>query len=424
MIAERVLELRDVDEFRLTLAARPPAIVHGTALLVGLLIAAAIAWASLTDANVVVRGVARVRPADAPLRGFDDPSNEQIYAEVGGRVIAIAVKEGQHVAAGDVLMRLDTARLDNEIAGLRSAVDAGDAEIAAIDRTVALLDAQHDAARRRGEAEVERSIHGVHRSRARAVSDRRLAEVELDEATKELARARDLVDQQAGPAADVAAARARVDRAREHVAATRIGVDDGEPEVLRRALDQAERDHDVKLADLARQRAAKQGEVAAARKQLANLELDRGHATLRAHRPGIVTLGGLAAGDLIAAGRLPLAITDDGHLRIDAAIATADVASLRVGTPVRIKLDALDFQRYGTADGVITHIAADATIASDVRGVRTYYLVSVALGRDSLVRGDLRGTLKPGMTGELEAITERAPLIALLLRSLRGAISL
>jgi hypothetical protein len=28
MTTERVLELRDVDEFRMTLAARPPAIVH------------------------------------------------------------------------------------------------------------------------------------------------------------------------------------------------------------------------------------------------------------------------------------------------------------------------------------------------------------------------------------------------------------
>jgi multidrug resistance efflux pump len=421
MTADRILELRDVDEFRLTLAARPPAIVHGTALLLILLIAGAIAWASLSDANVVVRGIARVRPADAPLKGFDDPSNEQIYAEVSGRVIAIDVKEGQHVAAGDTLVRLDTARIDNEIARLRSAIDAGDAEVAAIDRMVALLDAQHDAARRRGEAEVQRSVHGVHRSRERAVSDRRLAQVELDEATKELARARELVEQQAGPAADVAAARARVDRAKERLSATRIGVDDGEPEVLRRGIDQAERDHDVRVADLARQRAAKHGEALAARKQLANLELDRQHATLCAHRTGVVTLGGLAVGDLIAAGRLPLAITEEGHLRVDAAIGTADVASLRIGMPVRIKLDALDFQRYGTADGVITHIGADATVAS---GVRAYYLISVALDRDALVRGDLRGPLKPGMTGEIEAITERAPLIALFLRSLRGAISL
>jgi len=418
---ERIVDLRDIGEFRQTLAARPPAFVHGTAILLLVLIIAAAAWSIVTEANVVVRGAARVRPADAPLKPFDEVSNEHVYAEASGRIVAIEVREGQRVTRGDVLVRLDTSRVANEIARLTSEVEAHRAELAATDQMIALLASQHDSAQKRGEAEVSRSESSVVHSRARRIAEQRLARVELEEAQQELERAEELVDAKAGPAADVASAKARVQRARERLVAARIGVDDGEPEVLRRTLEQATHDHEVKVADLTRQRAAKQGELAAAEKQLANLELERDHATLTAHSDGIVTLGGLTVGDVIPVGKLPLAITEQGKVRVDGAISTSDVAQLRVGMRVRVKLDALDYQRYGTADGVITHIGAD-TLAT--QNARAYYLVSVTLDRDEIGRGALHGQLKSGMTGELEVITDRQPLIALFAQTIRGAISL
>jgi adhesin transport system membrane fusion protein len=421
MRADRIIDLRDVSEFRQTLAARPPGIVHGTVLLLVCLVAAAIAWALLTEGNVVVRAAARVRPADAPLRGFDELSNEHVHAEAPGRIVEIAVKEGQHVERGAVLLKLDTTRVANEIERAKSEVAAIEAELRAIEQTIDLAAAQREAMEKRGSAEVRRSKHSVSRSRQRRGADQRLAMVELDEATRELSRARELVAQKAGPAADVAIAAARVDRAKARLAASRISVDADEPEVLEHSLEQAARDHEVKVAELARQRAVKQGALIAAQKQLANLELERDHGTLVAHRPGIVTLGGLAQGDVIAVGKLSLAITEQGKLRVDAAISTGDVAPLRIGMHVRVKLAALDYQRYGTAHGVITHIAADTILTADAR---PYYLISVALDRDEIGRGDLRGRLKPGMTGELEVITRTEPLLLLFADKLRGAISL
>jgi multidrug resistance efflux pump len=411
---ERVVDLRDVTEFRQTLEARPPGIVHGTAALLVLLVGGAFVWASLTEADVVVRAAARVRPADAPLRGFDEVSNEHVHAETAGRIVAIDVTEGKTVAAGDVVLRLDTARIDNELARLEAEVDAKRAEVAAVDKMIALLADQEAAAARRADAEVRRSKRSVSHSRQRRSSDRELARVELVEATRELERAERLAADGVGATADVDAARARVERARAQLDAARVGVDDGEPEVLRRALDQARTDQRVKVAELERQRALLAGELAAGEKRLANLRLDRAHATIAAHRDGAVTLGGLAIGDLVEVGKLPLAITDGGALRIDAALTTADVGEVKVGMRVRVRIAALDYTRYGTADGVIAHIGADAVQSAN--GV-AYYLASVTLDATGLA-------LKPGMTGELEVITDTQPLLVLLVRSLRGAISL
>lgn len=425
MLADRILDLRDAGEFRQTLAARPPAIVHGTVVILGLLVATAVVWASLTEANLVVTGAARVRPAVAPLKSFDEVSNEQVYAETSGRIREIAVTEGQHVSRGDILVQLDAARVSNEIGRVTGEIEAGEAELAAMARMTGLLEAQFEAGQARVDAEISRARHSVHRSRARMLSDAKLSRVDLDDAIVEQARARDLLEHKAGAAADLAAADARVARAREKGDAAQIGVDDGEPEVLRRSLEQAARDHQVKLAELARERAVKRGQVDASRKQLANLELERDHATLRAHTTGIVTLGGLSLGDVVSPGKLPLAITSDGGLRIDAAISPVEVAHLAIGMPVRVKLDAYDYQRYGTVDGTITHIASDTAVAASPNGGRAaYYLVSVAISRDEIGSGEWRGPLKVGMTGQVEAITGRERLISLFVKSIRETVRL
>ena len=50
-----VLDLADCTEFRQALQARPPRIVHGTLVLLVALLGTALAWAAVTQANLVVR---------------------------------------------------------------------------------------------------------------------------------------------------------------------------------------------------------------------------------------------------------------------------------------------------------------------------------------------------------------------------------
>ena len=53
-----VLDLADCTEFRQALLARPPAVVHGTAALLAILLGTALGWAALTRADLVVRAPA------------------------------------------------------------------------------------------------------------------------------------------------------------------------------------------------------------------------------------------------------------------------------------------------------------------------------------------------------------------------------
>ena len=63
-----VLDLADCTEFRQTLLARPPKILHGTAALLVALLGAALAWSATTRANLVVRATGRVRPVSTPRK--------------------------------------------------------------------------------------------------------------------------------------------------------------------------------------------------------------------------------------------------------------------------------------------------------------------------------------------------------------------
>ena len=105
-MTRRDLDLAECTEFRQALQARPPRVVHGTALVAAALVVAALVWAGSTEADVVVIAPGVVRPVTA---------TQAAKARFGGRVVRVSFREGQEVAKGDVLVQLDTDRLDNDI---------------------------------------------------------------------------------------------------------------------------------------------------------------------------------------------------------------------------------------------------------------------------------------------------------------------
>src|SRR5215468_3113429 len=111
-----ILDLADCTEFRQTLLARPPRFVHGTVWLLGALLGAAVGWAALTKADLVVRAPGRVRPTSPPQKAFNHARGEVLSASAGSRVVEVNYREGDEVRAGQVLIRLDTSRLVAEIA--------------------------------------------------------------------------------------------------------------------------------------------------------------------------------------------------------------------------------------------------------------------------------------------------------------------
>jgi multidrug resistance efflux pump len=433
MRKDLILDLADCTEFRQTLLARPPRIVHGTAVLLALLLGAALVWAALTRADLVVRAPGRVRPVTAPVKVFNGGRGEVLSASAGGRVVEVNCREGDEVRRGEVLLRLDTGRLDNDVARRKQTIQAGEEELARTGRLLELQAEQFAAARAKAEAELAQAEEEVRQAKRRQAADVGQAEAEAATSQDEVGRLRRLAGNRAAAAADLVKAEGKLREAREKLEKARVPVDVGRVAVYRQALALAERDHAVRQEELAVKRAAKQGEVAAARVELAGLELERQQAVLRAPLDGVVVRGDIKVGDLLEPGKAVVEIAQQRGFRFEVLVPSEEMAHLRVGMPARIKLDAYDYQKYGTLNGTVCYVAPDSAVPetqarSGSEGSASQqaarFLVRIEVDGDQVGRGELRGQVKLGMAGQAEIVTDQESILLLLVRKIRQTISL
>jgi len=422
MRTDLIQDLADATEFRLTLQARPPRIVHGTLLVLATLVGTALVWLAATQADLIVRAAGRVRPVTSPMRVVNGGSGEVFSASIGGRVIAVHFREGEAVRQGDELIRLDTERLDNEIAKRRRALQAGEEELAQLHHLETLLVQQFASTKAKGEAELVQVWGEVQHAKNQQAADGRLAALELKNAAYEEAQSRKLAERGFGPLDNLRKATARVHKAKEKLDKARLPVEQGRIEVLRRALALAEREYAVRRQELQTKQGMKQGDVEAIRIELANLELERKQAIIHAPIDGIVTTGDVKVGDLLERGKSVLEIAVQQGFRFEVAVPSEEMSHLRVGMSARIKLDAYDYQRYGTVAGTVVFISPDSGVPEGQHTVT--YLVKIQLEEEELGRGEFRGRVKLGMAGQAEIVTGQERLLALLVKKIRQTISL
>lgn len=423
-----IADVADCSEFRQTLAARPPKVVHGTALLLTGLLLSALGWAALTKANLVVLAQGRVRPQAALTRVFT-PSG----AAYDGRVAEALFDEGDTVRRGDVLVRLDTSRIDNSIAKLMRTIEAAEEELANLVPQRTLLVEQCRTAEEKARSELAQAEESVRLAQERRASDIRQAQSELAAADAQYHRIRKLIDQKAATQQQLTDATAKLATARERLVQAQLPVDESPVGVARRALELVGKDFAVRSADLETRIAAKEGEVEAARKELANLTLERESCELRSPIDGVIVSGRIRVGDMLEPGKPALELAPQAAYCFEASVPGADVGDLKVGMPVRIRFDAYDYQKYGALEGKVTYLSPDSQpidpvsqgdAAKAARTAPVAYVVRVEMSADAVGRGELRGPVKLGLGGTAEIITQTESLLKILIKRIRKTISL
>src|SRR5262245_1754544 len=180
-----ILDMVDCTEFRQTLQARPPGVVHGTLVLLVALIGTALGWSATTRATLVVQGPGRVRPVTTPVQVYSAARGEALSASAGGRIAEVNFHEGDQVKRGEVLIRLETARLDNDMARQARLIRAGEEELAQLDQLAAVQARQFEAALARAEAELTQARTAVDRAERQQAAGVRLARLALSAAEQE-----------------------------------------------------------------------------------------------------------------------------------------------------------------------------------------------------------------------------------------------
>ena len=108
----------------------------------------------------------------------------------------------------------------------------------------------------------------------------------------------------------------------------------------------------------------------------------------------------------------------EDNLLVEANVKPADVAGLRPGLPVMVKLTAYDFSIYGGLKGTLDHISAD-TIKGEKGEV--YYEIRVKTELSYLEHNGKKFPIKPGMAANVDILTGKKTVLDYLFKPILKA---
>lgn len=404
--------------------------VRGSLLLLLILscIVSAGLWAHLTELDDVTRVDGRIVPSG---------DIQVIDAAEPGVLRSLHVREGQLVDKGALLMELDATQIDSQLSqeqqrafGLQARAQRLQAEIdgTQLNFGAQLIEGAPSVVRsetalyqgRQAELAAEIAILERQREQKQREHEEGLVDqVTADETLKVLGEERaiiaPLVERQMEPATTLLALRRseaewRGRKVRAEAVTSR----------LQTGLDEID---DRIQAAHSRFRSAALTELAIATAELATLQpalpalRDRAaRAQVRSPVRGIVnsihrtTIGGLARSGEDLVEIVPL----DDTLLVEAYVKPEDIAFLRAGQPVKVKITAYDFARYGALDGEIVRIGAD-TVTRSERNDEEVFVVEIRTSNTMLDGNGVAVEIIPGMIAEVDILSGRKSVLEYLL---------
>jgi adhesin transport system membrane fusion protein len=388
-------------------------------------------WAAIAEVDEITRGEGKVIPSR---------SLQVLQSLDGGIVTEILVQEGQEVAPGQVLLRLDQTRF---VSNLRENQSQYYSLLAKAARLRALSDGKafvvpQELAKNKdmmGLIEAERALYLSRQAELDATLS--VVRQQLAQRNQELVEARARRDQAANG----------FELTSKELSLTKPMVASGavsDVEILRleRDVSRYRGERDQAAAQIQRIQAAisesqsKALEVEREFRNRARSELSETTAKLDALGEGSVALSDKVkqseirspvkgtvqrllvktVGGVVQPGRdIVEVVPSEDTLLIEARVLPKDIAFLRPGQDALVRLTAYDYAVYGGFEGTLEHISSDTVI--DDKG-NAFYVVRVRTKKASL---DPKLPILPGMIAQADIMTGKKTVLSYLLKPiLRG----
>lgn len=129
----------------------------------------------------------------------------------------------------------------------------------------------------------------------------------------------------------------------------------------------------------------------------------------------ITTIGGvIRQGDEILQ-----ILPTESELILEAKVKPADMANVKNGLPVKVKLDSYDYAIFGTMSGVVTYVSADTLQEESKAGQISYYRVKVAIAEKDFKNDRSKDIeIRPGMTASIDIQTGKRSVMSYLTKPL------
>jgi adhesin transport system membrane fusion protein len=374
----------DMQEALLTERPRGPG---WTLVLLLALLAAGLAWAGLSRVEEITQGEGRVVPS----------SREQIIQSLEGGILQeMRVREGDVVAAGQPLLRIDPTKADSSLkegVSKRLALQAMAARLAAESRGTPLVFP--------AEVALDRSI--VKNETQTFVARRRAVE----ESTGTLRRSRELLSREIAMIEPMVArglvAEVELLRMRRQANDLELQIDE--------RLNKYRTEAAGELTRVESELAQVTG-VLTARQDLVDRTVIRAPLRGTVKNVRVTTIGGVIQPGQDIMEIVPL----EDQLLVEARIPPSEVAFLRPGLAAKVKLTAYDYTSYGGLDGRVEFISADTLRDERKPGEENYYRVLVRTDKSVLVAGGKSLPIIPGMTATVEIRTGEKTVLDYLLK--------
>ncbi len=389
------------------------------------------AWATFAKIDEVTRGEGRVIPS----------LKRQVVQNLeGGIVEAIFVREGDKVAKGQVLLRIDPTGLASNLGELsaqdlaltsavaRLEVEARDADAETVPFPRDLTDKAPEV------AQAEEKLFQIRRqsldNHLKVLEERLIQKdqelAELQENLKRYKNSREIATKEYDIKFAVAE-RGIISKVDVLKLEREISDIDGQIATLEQSIpkvDSAIREakrlvQEEKLTF--RQNAqtelnTKLAELAVVKQSLTGAEDRVNRTEVRSPVDGIInkllvnTIGGVVRASEPMVEITPL----EDNLFVEVRIKPSDIAFIHPGQDALVKITAFDFSIYGGLDGKVEVISSDSTI--DEQTKEAYYLVTVKTDENVLHKGNESFLIIPGMVASVDIITGKKSVLHYLLK--------
>jgi HlyD family secretion protein len=437
-------------------------------------LAIAIPWAAFSQVDETGNARGKLEPKGNIFR-LDTP--------VPGTVTKIAVKEGQNIKAGQVLLELDTELVRSEMKQVEDRLQGQSSQLSQLNLLknqlfIALATQRQQIAAQDSEkqAQLEQTIQNIKAlsntyelqkeeklaqvNQAKETLERsqtaaKLSQMTLTWAKNEVKRyeqllqqgvvaeivlveKRDILQQKQGlheqATSDVQQAKLRLQEQQTNYERTlKQATSDIEQAQLRLKAQEKNYQSSLKTSRLAilksqeelnnRQReiTAMQAEITQTKNQLNALQLQLGQRTIKSPTNGtIFTLPIARVGAVVQPSNIIAQIAPENTpLILKAQMPSQESGFLRLGLPVKLKFDAYPFQDYGIVEGKLTQISPDSKIIDTPEGKTEVFEVEVTLNQSYIQAQNKRIPLTAGQTATAEVIVRQRRLIDFILDPFR-----
>lgn len=386
-----------------------------------------ILWASFSEIEELTRGQGQVVPTQ---------EIQVVQSLEGGILQELLVAQGDRVAKGQILMRLSDVMFASEERGAEAKADSLKLKTARLEAEAGGSEFVVPADLKSRVPEIAQNELALYQSRqqelknALSILDDKMEKVKADQDETQaqinrLSSSRGLLNQELAITREMVAKKAvsKLEQMRLEREVADIG---GQINALQEKLGGVKSE----LSAVERQRADQQDRFRSqALTELSEVKTqntlltenlrsigDRVSRTeLKAPVDGIVnniavrTIGGV----IEPAQKLVEIVPVDSELKIIAKVLPSDVAFLRVGQDVKVKISAYDPQRYGALNGKLIRIGASTV--NDGEG-NIFFEIEVRTDKNYLGTADHSLAVTPGMVADTEVVTGKRTIMQYLLK--------